>query len=100
MPKRVDPKDPHTEEVFEFDCGSIMATGDTVASVESVFVQSGDADELDLLTPPATSDDAKHVSLMVGRGLPSSWYVLVCRFRTAVLGELLDLELEFYVKAA
>lgn len=100
MAKRVDPKDPNSEEPFNFDCSSIMDEGDTVASVESVFVQSGDEDALNMMSAPAISSDGKRVSIMLGAGLPASWYVLICRFRTAVSGALLDLELEFYVKAA
>lgn len=99
MPRRVDPKDPNSSEYFNWDCGSVMLPGDTVASVTSIFVQSGDADALTFDSAPALDADSKIVSRKLGGGAPGSWYVVTCRFVTAA-GETLDLELEFYVKAA
>ena len=76
-----------------------MLPGDTVASVTDVFVQSGAEDALTFDTAAAIDEAGKIVSRKLGGGTPASWYVVTCRFVTT-LGEHLDLELEFYVKAA
>lgn len=87
------PKDPNTEEFFEFEPGLQFITGDGIASVLKCFVAKGDS-SLVLLDDPEISDDGRKASVLIGGGRLGQTYWVTLRF-TTTLGETLELTLEF-----
>jgi hypothetical protein len=92
------PKDPQSEEVFNFTPGPNLIAGDSIASVLKCFVSRGDS-SLVLLTAPAISTDGSSVSVKLGGGRLGVRYRVTLRF-TTTLGETLDMSLEFDCRAA
>ena len=87
------PKDPRTEEDFNWNVGPQLKAGDTVGSVEKMFVERGDA-ALDILTVPTISSDGRVVSARLGGGRRGVRYRVTILYTTAT-GEKLDFSIEF-----
>lgn len=92
------PKDPQSEEDFNWGCAALLKVGDTVAVVTKIFVARGDS-SLVLLTAPAISDDGQTVGARLGGGRLGVRYRVTIRFTTAT-GEKLDMSIEFDCLAA
>lgn len=92
------PKDPQSEELFNWEPGPNLIAGDTIAAVLKYFVARGDS-SLVFVTPPAISTSGLMVSAMLGGGRLGVRYRATIRYRTT-LGETLDLSLEFDCRAA
>jgi hypothetical protein len=87
-----EPKDPRTEEDFNWNCGPMMKPGDGVASVTKVFVERGDSALS--IGVPAISEDGQQVSARIGGGRRGQRYRVTILFTTDT-GEKLALSLEF-----
>lgn len=94
MIEEVDPKDPNTTEVFNWNCKPHMIEGDTVASVVSITFPETDG-VLALVGMPAVSGDGLRVSAKLGPCTKGLYYTACCRF-TTTLGETLEISLRFY----
>lgn len=87
------PKDPQTEEDFNWVPGPQLQAGDSIAEIVKCFVARGDK-SLFFVTQPTSSTDGLAVSARLGGGRLGERYRVTLRYRT-VLGEVLDLSLEF-----
>lgn len=92
------PKDPQSEEDFNWTPGPYLRAGDTVGTLVKWFISRGDS-SLVFLTPPAISPDGLSISARLAGGRLGVRYRVTIRFRTT-LGELLDFSLEFDCAAA
>lgn len=88
-----EPKDPRTEEDFNWDCGPMLKMGDTVASVTKLFVELGDS-ALTILSTPAVAVDGRAVGARLGGGRRGQRYRVTIAFTTSS-GEKLRMSLEF-----
>ncbi len=87
------PKDPRTEEDFNWDVRPALKPGDTVATVTKLFTQRGDS-ALTILSAPAIAANGGIVSARLGGGRRGVRYRVTIYFTTAT-GEKLDFSIEF-----
>jgi hypothetical protein len=93
---RVSPKDPDSEEFFEWDCEQQIkdGAGGTIASIDSFIFEEGDG-MVTFLTAAAISADGYRVSRKLGGGTDGVDYAITMRFTTTA-GEKLDSTMRFF----
>jgi hypothetical protein len=87
------PKDPRTEEDFNWDVAPLLKVGDTVAAIDRTFVERGDS-ALVIVSPPAVNVAGNAMSARLGGGRRGVRYRVTIFFTTAT-GEKLDFSIEF-----
>jgi len=94
MIQSLSPKDPDSVEFFNWDFTAVLIAGDSIASVVSTVVTSGDS-ALVLEGSPALSGSL--VSQRISGGTLGTEYTVRCRI-TTTLGETLDLSFSIFVE--
>jgi len=92
------PKDPDTEEYFNWDCSKVIAggAGGTIASiVRGPFEEAGEGDgAITVLAPGAISSTGLVISAKLGGGTEDVSYALTFEFLTT-MGEKLSHTIRF-----
>jgi hypothetical protein len=90
----VSPKDPDSEETFNWDFGPMLLPGDSVAAFVSMAFEDSPDELVTFLSGAALSGNK--ISRKLGGGTLGEDYGLRCRV-TTTLGETLDLTLRFVI---
>jgi hypothetical protein len=94
MIDELDPKDPDSIEVFNWNFEPTLAPGDAVAAVDGISFPETDG-ALAQIGLSAIDDAGLVVSAKLGTCTRGQYYTARCRV-TTTLGETLDLSLRFY----